>query len=723
MGSPAHEIFSPLTAPFYLLFSGYEAALASLTLALGLAGLGAYCLAREWTLTRSSSLAFAWTYAFFGPLLSLVDRSPIFIGVAVYPWVAWMLTRFVRQPKWGSWSALGFCLALLFHHGDWIAGAFFVGLMFLVAGWSTLTSTQPGFSRWRVLAGVFGVVVLAWGLAAVVLVPAMENLTMTRRGSGYSFERSSYYSLHPLRLLNLLVPELWGQFYNQDFWGSKLTNAYAAKRFWFHSIYMGIIPVFMGGLAIWWGRRKWWVWTLVAGILGLMLLSFGQYFGLHGILHDKLSAYAKLRYPEKFIIYSQVLWLGLALWAWSQWEKQSPELMNRLWLCFGLYHLGLAVISVAAFPGYEDLVANWDVIGSSANRASVSLLLARFVHIGLGAVGLIVYGLAQTQKLGIPKDLFDWALPFVVLLEMVFFAPSQNTIEADHFAPSQRVQRAIEVSADSRFRVLRDGNLSRFSPNRFRDTWAHNWSSLDGFRYAFGYETIVPDRTERLIGAETFRQLPTWARILNIKYVLSTQKPREKNLKKYFDKVYLQPTGVAADLNLVVLQLNREDKAIEFVSSGVMAETGERSFEMVKERGDRPAPLILETELEPPGYWSIVKSASEVIDLEASQFTVHSFKSSANTWEWDLELESNGFIVIRENYHPAWKAYLNGVEVPVMRGDYVNSAIYSPLGRHQLKMSFEPPGWFWSSWVSVGFMLLTLAIWIIPRWRKAPFPN
>ncbi|MCB0385738.1 MAG: hypothetical protein KDD43_10120, partial [Bdellovibrionales bacterium] len=135
MASPAHEAFSPLTFPFYFLFSEYGAVLASLACGLGLAGLGAYVLAREWKVGSSSALAFGWSFAFVGPLLSLVDRSPIFLGVALYPWLGLLVTKFERRPTWGTWAGIGMVLALLFHHGDWIAAAFFMVGLSVLAIW------------------------------------------------------------------------------------------------------------------------------------------------------------------------------------------------------------------------------------------------------------------------------------------------------------------------------------------------------------------------------------------------------------------------------------------------------------------------------------------------------------------------------------------------------------------------------------------------------------
>ena len=724
LASPAHEVFSPLTAPFYLAFRGYEAMLANLGFGIGIAGLGGYVLAREWKLQCPSALAFAWSFAFLGPFLSLVDRSPIFLGVALYPWLGWSLTRTVRQANWGSLVATGLFLSLLFHHGDWVAAAIFIVVIFGLAIWQLVGVKERG--RVFIGIGLLATILIALLLAAVVLVPSMENLAATRRGGGFTLERSNYYSLHPLRLLTLGFPDLFGQVFNQSFWGGPLANAYAGSRFWFHSLYVGLFPLVIGVLSLWQSKRRISTWMLISGAIFFVLLSLGQYFPLHEFLHSHLSAYSKLRYPEKFILYAIVIWLFISLRHWLIVEtEQKRGLSTWIWFVVGALHLLSALASVLLLPSYGELVANWEVLGAAAQNAASQLIRDRWVHLVLGGASLITFGLLRSTQVNFPHGCRQIILPLFILVEMLAFAPAHNTTESVQFQPSQRLTKAIRLDGHNRFRILRDGNLDRFGSRSFREVWAHNWGLLNGARYAFGYETIVPRRTEGLIGAETFRDLPTWSRILNLGYVLSTLNPREKNLKTYFDKGFVQPVGFAEDLNLVVLKIQREDQGVTFVSRGIRAKSAEEAFDLVKRRGDSSFPVVLEINEGRQIAGEVLPMVSDLSAADERQegFNLTTQEYVSDQWTWQGESNEDGILVIRENFHPNWRATLDGVSVEIYLADYANSAVYWPKGVHTLQFRFEPPGWRWAWKLSALCFLFCLIILAVPHLRKAPFPG
>lgn len=456
---------------------------------------------------------------------------------------------------------------------------------------------------------------------------------------------------------------------------------------------MGVVPFVLGIISIWNRRKSPWVWGLVAFSLFFVCLSFGKYLPLHEVLHSHVAAYSKLRYPEKFILYAMVIWLFFALLQWSKLDSTDKKNSSWLWLTVGTIHLLLALVSVFLLPSYGELIANWEVLGSAAQTASLQLVKDRVIHLGLGGGALAVYGWLRTARFSMPALVKKSLLPLFVLMEMLLFAPAQNVVEANRLESSDRLTKVMDSEQGSRYRVLRDGNLERFGSRSFRETWTHNWGLLNGARYAFGYETIVPSRTERLIGAETFRNLPVWARILNLRYVLSTLNPREKNLKTYFDNNFVQPVGFAEDLNLVVLKIQREDSPISFVSHGFRAQNGEEAFQLVKERGDLATPVILEFGHSPN------ESSTErllVTDLKSEvakpvSFSLQSKTYRSNQWKWRGESDGDGFFVIRENYHPLWRALLDGNPVSLLRADYTNSAVFWPAGNHELVLTFAPP--------------------------------
>lgn len=72
-----------------------------------------------------------------------------------------------------------------------------------------------------------------------------------------------------------------------------------------------------------------------------------------------------------------------------------------------------------------------------------------------------------------------------------------------------------------------------------------------------------------------------------------------------------------------------------------------------------------------------------------------------------------GLLVVADAWAPGWRAWLNGVEVPVLRGDRAHRVIALPGGGdHRVRMRYEPPG------LAVGMAVSGLgwAIWAITGW-------
>ena len=49
-----------------------------------------------------------------------------------------------------------------------------------------------------------------------------------------------------------------------------------------------------------------------------------------------------------------------------------------------------------------------------------------------------------------------------------------------------------------------------------------------------------------------------------------------------------------------------------------------------------------------------------------------------------------GFLVLTDPYYPGWRAFVNGVETPILRADYLFRAIALPPGSHEVRFAFAP---------------------------------
>ena len=82
----------------------------------------------------------------------------------------------------------------------------------------------------------------------------------------------------------------------------------------------------------------------------------------------------------------------------------------------------------------------------------------------------------------------------------------------------------------------------------------------------------------------------------------------------------------------------------------------------------------------------------------------------------ESELSSPGWLVLSGNWHPAWKAWIDGEEAKVFLADYVLRAVRLEKGRHTVKFVFDPVAFKIGSWITlVSFLFL---IGCIVYWER-----
>ncbi len=79
----------------------------------------------------------------------------------------------------------------------------------------------------------------------------------------------------------------------------------------------------------------------------------------------------------------------------------------------------------------------------------------------------------------------------------------------------------------------------------------------------------------------------------------------------------------------------------------------------------------------------------------------------------DLEIQAtatgNNLLFVSEAYYAnGWKAFVDGVETPIYRANYLFRAVVVPEGTHTVSMKFEPRGFYLGKNISLGINLLVL---------------
>lgn len=248
----------------------------------------------------------AFAFAFSGYLIARLGSFPTANAGAWLPWLFWLALRVLhnrRAPDVG-WLALAFALQVLSGHAQTtFYGAVGLGLYAL---WVALWTLRRDALRARVLAlALIGVALLLGVLiAAVQVLPTAKYLRESQRSDGLDYDTLTNLSYHPIWLLTLLSPDLFGT--PAD--GSTLTEG----LYFEDAAYIGFIPLIAALAAVWaWGcglrARK--VspdlhsvpfWALLA-LVGLFF-ALGKYNPLFETLVDHVPTFDAFREPVRWLI-------------------------------------------------------------------------------------------------------------------------------------------------------------------------------------------------------------------------------------------------------------------------------------------------------------------------------------------------------------------------------------------------------------------------------------
>jgi hypothetical protein len=274
---PVHGTFYPFHVLLLVMSLG-----AVFTLHAAWAGAGGYVLARFLKCRPTAAFVAGAVFAIGGYAVSMWGNGEKVLSCAWIPWsalaIAWALETLDKRRI--ALAAIPLAMIAL-------AGDPFLWLHAVVLG---LALTEP--RKWWALAPIGGLAAL---LAAPALVPAIAMIGDTERTSLRA--EAGYWSMHPVRLLELAAPNLLGDPYDMTRYpGARFVHEPALGATpWALSLYAGAAAVLFAPF----GKRRG---LFIAAAIGV-LLALGKY--IHVLV-------PLMRYPEK---HAYLLIASLALLA------------------------------------------------------------------------------------------------------------------------------------------------------------------------------------------------------------------------------------------------------------------------------------------------------------------------------------------------------------------------------------------------------------------------
>jgi hypothetical protein len=610
------------------------------------------------------------------------------------PWAALAAECWREKPN-ARTSAM---LALAWAFGLWVGdiqGLYLQGIVCLaiIAG-GLLTPPRVagrGEAALRVL--------LLWVLlAAPVLGPILATFAGSSRASGLGLLDAQIWSIHPLRLFEVVL----GQPYAPDLigdGGGDMTERYfdgENNSLWAQSVFAGTALVAFAGLALRQRRRRPAVRRYAAlGLLGL-LLALGRFTPLWGLCFRFVPVFHAFRFPEK--------WLPLALLGLAMCAGLGVRRGQARWLAAG----GAALLVGAGLWG-PTLVRFWvdladaapqNPVDVDAIRALSSMGEARLI---VGALGLLGLALAMRWRWGLwaPVALqlaqagwvvggwahaaaekpAHWLLPSPLLgaiqdklqggpgrycweVDQFQLDPPEGAaywanMEADQVSLAPEFQALWGLSSAVPYTVGMDPQLLALCPQ----THACRWPCQAVLGSRFG---VTGPNEWKAFGAEHGRV-----------ELRSVDRPRlvlhELPVRQWVDVVGLHHAPTASAAREALQAGTTLDVVHDVVEVG-------------------------------PGD-DVPRAAGSVTDLR---------RPRPDTLEATVSLDAPGVVAISEACSArGWAVTLDGDPVPTFRVNLGLCAVRAPAGKHALLARYTPPGWPWA-WAPyfLGWALVGLA------WRR-----
>lgn len=117
---------------------------------------------------------------------------------------------------------------------------------------------------------------------------------------------------------------------------------------------------------------------------------------------------------------------------------------------------------------------------------------------------------------------------------------------------------------------------------------------------------------------------------------------------------------------------------------------------------------ILSPEFSPGGIAVLEEEPN--ITLSEDEGDVDVVRMIANEKVLDVKTSKTAFLIIRENYHPDWKCYIDGKKEKIYKANYIFYGVFVPEGKHELRFVYESRVFNIASLLSfVGFVIFIIA--------------
>ena len=608
--------------------------------------------------------------------------------IGLFPLMYWALNRGMDTRRIIYFLILGGTVGIAIYSPH-LQMAYFalwaLGLLFLYKLLRDLSRTRNTKTALYQTLLSAGAICLGLAIGAEGVIPQYWNTTTsskraaTEQTSDDGYEFASSWSLHPEEIFALVIPEFVAFDTNttpHKYWGR--------NAFKINSEYVGIVSLFFAIFALSRIRKK----NHIAFLLGLFILAvayaLGPHTPLHKLLFHLVPGVNVLRAPGMIAFLFSFALCALGAYGLHRLiiDDITPETAKKIGIVGGICTVILllfAFVPSALLSIWQNIV--WtDIPAPRLQIAQNNLPLtgqgALLAALFVGILTVISYLRAQ-NKLKIHTF-------FLILLTIILIDTWRIDKMFLNYVNPNRVLPEERVNADAVAFLKRDNSLFRVLalPD-------HNQMPLPGIDLVTGFNDFAIRRYDHILKSDALYN-PAILNLLNAKYIVA---PSE------MDAPYIQKIAGRQGLHIY-----RNPGALPWFYLAPQHEIIPDENQILQKLGD-PTTNPMQTAIveEDPGITSDI-ATSETGSVERLEYNEHQgylkLKTSAS---------GSRILVISQNHHPNWHGTVNGESKPLIRANYLWTAVALEPGEHIVELTYRDPIVATTRWITLGGVIILIA--------------
>lgn len=533
---------------------------------------------------------------------------------------------------------------------------------------------------------------------------SLSVLIPDARGGGSSDQRYEKNAKNRISLAQTTPPargndpninQVFNQYVASSYWGEQPFTA--------GTVYFGSIIIFLSllGFLLINSRDRWWL--LIATIIGFVLAWGNNFLVINEWLFYNLPLYNKFRTPSMALVLSNATLIIVAFMGLKEFfsdKIDSKKKLKSLYISAGVAG-GIALIAgvlpdmFASFSSSKDKIFE-DYLGQAFIQALYEDRKAMFVSDAWRSFILIALSFASLYLFAAKKIKSSNIIVLILGVLIIFdlWGVSKRYLTEDNFKKKQELSFFASPADEEIYRLNQENNINHYrvynlTVNTFNDATTSYFHPSIG-----GYHGAKLQRYQDLID---FYMLNPNYRQLDLS---DTSKLRANQLRQ----IYFQFQGQIPPVNFGVLSMLDAKYFILPLGEngqGVPIQNSEAcgaawfvpSIDWAKDANEE----IQKLDNFSPKEKAIIDVKFKDIVKPITGFDPNAtvvFEKDANNNPQYLKYTTNsstdGILIMSEIYYDEfWKCYIDGVETPYFRANYVLRGVNVPKGKHIIEFKLE----------------------------------